>query len=118
MRSIGQRVQVSSHFVRYGLGDRDKSLYESTTSINRQRLIRAIAVKVSKDLGLPVVALVGVGHMPTEGKDEKDEARLFYVAASRATHRLVITASGDGAFGRRLELTVTPRMPEREISQT
>ena len=35
-------------------------------------------------------------------EDEKDEARLFYVAATRATHRLVITASGDGGFGRRL----------------
>ena len=50
----------------------------------------------------PEVALADVGHMPTEGKDEKDEARLFYVAATCATHRLVITASGDGGFGRRL----------------
>lgn len=50
-------------------------------------------MKVSKGLEFHVVALVGVGHMPAEGKDEKDQARLFYVAA---THRLVITASGDG----------------------
>jgi ATP-dependent exoDNAse (exonuclease V) beta subunit len=43
-----------------------------------------------------------VGHMPAADEDEKDQARLFYVAATRATHKLVITASGDGGFGRRL----------------
>jgi len=49
-----------------------------------------------------VVALMGVGQMPAAGEDERDEARLFYVGATRATHRLVIAASGDGGFGRRL----------------
>ena len=64
--------------------------------------IKLLTMHASKGLEFPVVALAGVGHMPTEGKDEKDEARLFYVAATRATHKLVITASGDGGFGRRL----------------
>lgn len=47
-------------------------------------------MKVSKGLEFPVVALPGVGHMPADGEDEADAARVFYVAATRATHRLMI----------------------------
>ncbi|MDO9144239.1 MAG: 3'-5' exonuclease [Rhodoferax sp.] len=46
-------------------------------------------MRVSKGLGFPVVALRGVGHMPAEGEDEMEAARVFYVAATRATQRLV-----------------------------
>jgi superfamily I DNA/RNA helicase len=59
-------------------------------------------MKVSKDLGFPVVALPGVGHMPAKGEDEQEAARVFYVAATRATQRLVIGVGGDGGFGARL----------------
>jgi superfamily I DNA/RNA helicase len=96
MRPIGQNWLISSHLGRYGLGNSDKSLYGSTTSINRWRLIRVIAIKVSKGLGFPVVALPGVGHMPAKGEDEQEAARVFYVAATRATQRLVIGVGGDG----------------------
>ena len=47
-------------------------------------------------------ALMGVGQMPAAGEDERDEARLFYVGATRATQRLVIGAGKDGGFGRKL----------------
>ncbi len=64
--------------------------------------IKVLTMHASKGLEFAVVALPGVGRMPAPGDDEQEEARLFYVAATRATHRLVITASGDGGFGRRL----------------
>ncbi|KQO26857.1 DNA helicase II [Acidovorax sp. Leaf76] len=64
--------------------------------------IQVMTMKVSKGLEFPLVALPGVGHMPVAGEDEKDAARVFYVAATRATHRLVITASGDSGFESRL----------------
>ncbi len=64
--------------------------------------IKVLTVHASKGLEFAVVALAGVGQMPAPGDDEQEEARLFYVAATRATQRLVITASGDGGFGRRL----------------
>jgi hypothetical protein len=44
----------------------------------------------SKGLEFPVVAIPGVGQMPAPGQDEHEAARLFYVAATRATQRLVI----------------------------
>ena len=53
--------------------------------------IQVMTMKVSKGLEFPVVALPGVGHMPAAGEDEQLAARVFYVAATRAT------------FGKRLE---------------
>ncbi|HEY5580250.1 MAG TPA: 3'-5' exonuclease, partial [Rhodoferax sp.] len=65
--------------------------------------IKVMTLHASKGLEFPVVALIGVGQMPAAGEDERDEARLFYVGATRATQRLVIGAGGDGGFGRRLD---------------
>lgn len=64
--------------------------------------IQIMTMKVSKGLEFPVVALPGVGHMPAKGEDEQEAARVFYVAATRATQRLVIGVGGDGRFGSRL----------------
>ncbi len=64
--------------------------------------IKVMTMKVSKGLGLPVVALPGVGHMPAAGKDETAAARVFYVAATRAMQRLVSGVGGGSAFGQRL----------------
>ena len=64
--------------------------------------IKVMTLHVSKGLEFPVVALVGAGRMPAEGEDEREEARLFYVGATRATQRLVIGASGGGKFAARL----------------
>jgi hypothetical protein len=60
--------------------------------------IKVMTMKVSKGLEFPVVALPGVGHMPAAGEDEKEAARVFYVAATRATQRLVVTCSAGGGF--------------------
>ena len=64
--------------------------------------IKVMTMKVSKGLEFPVVALPGVGHMPGPGEDEKEAARVFYVAATRATQRLVIGVGGGSALGQRL----------------
>ena len=64
--------------------------------------IKVMSRKGSKGLEFPVVALPGVGHMPAKGEDEQEAARVFYVAATRATQRLVIGVGGDGRFGARI----------------
>jgi len=61
--------------------------------------IKVMTMKVSKGLEFPVVALPGVGYMPVPGEDEKEAARVFYVAATRATLRLVIGVGGDRGLG-------------------
>ena len=50
--------------------------------------IKVMTLHVSKGLEFPVVALVGAGRMPAEGEDGREEARLFYVGATRSTQRL------------------------------
>lgn len=64
--------------------------------------IKVLTMHASKGLEFPVVALMGVGQMPSAGEDEHEEARLFYVGATRATHKLLITVSGNATFGQRL----------------
>ena len=81
------------HHVRRGSGS-----FNPTTDT-----IKVMTMHASKGLEFSVVALPGVGHMPEAGENEADEARLFYVAATRATQMLYITVSGDGAFAGRLE---------------
>ena len=80
-----------------------------------QDRIKVVTLHVSKGLEFPVVALVGVGHMPTTGEDEREEARLFYVGATRATQRLVIGASGSGRFAARLLAERKPRPYYRSL---
>jgi hypothetical protein len=60
--------------------------------------IKVMTMHASKGLEWPIVALAGVGQMPAKGEDEKDEARLFYVAATRATQRLFITTGAQAQF--------------------
>jgi superfamily I DNA/RNA helicase len=63
--------------------------------------ISVMAMEASKGLEFPVVALPGVGHVPAAGEDEKEAARVFYVAATRATQRLVVICSaGGGGVGK------------------
>jgi len=68
--------------------------------------IKLLTMHVSKGLEFPVVALSGVGQMPGDDQDESDEARLFYVAATRATQRLFIPLSGAGKFALRLPVAI------------
>ena len=65
-------------------------------------LVQMMTMKITKGLESPVVALPGVGHMPGPGEEEKEAARVFYVAATRATQRLVMGVGGAGGFCARL----------------
>ena len=60
--------------------------------------IQVMTMKVSKGLAFPVVALPGVGHVPAAGDKEKEAVRVFDVAATRATQRLVLGLGGGGTF--------------------
>ena len=64
--------------------------------------IQIMTMKVSEGMEFPVVVLLGVGQMPAQGEAEQEAVRMFYVWATRATQRLVITASGSAQFGHRL----------------
>jgi superfamily I DNA/RNA helicase len=64
--------------------------------------IKVMTMHASKGLEFPVVAVAGLWQMPRNGEDVADEAKLFYVAATRATQRLVVTITGHGPFAEAL----------------
>lgn len=64
--------------------------------------VKIMTMHGSKGLEFPVVALPGMGQMPGRDEDPAEEARLFYVAATRATHRLMVTACGPGGYAKTL----------------
>ncbi len=64
--------------------------------------IQVMTMMASKGLEFPVVALPGLGHLPAPGEDETEAARVAYVAATRATSKLLITISGNGRLGQRV----------------
>ena len=73
-----------------------------TRMTNSANALQIMTMKVSKGQEFPVVALLGLGHVPPKGEDEQEAARVFYMAATRATQRLVIGAGGDAKFGGKL----------------
>lgn len=84
------------------LWDRGFPVLEDTEGDEFDDAISVMTMHGSKGLEFPVVALCGVGSMPHSKADEKDEAKVFYVAATRATHKLFVPISGNGAFGKLL----------------
>jgi hypothetical protein len=65
--------------------------------------VKIMTMHSSKGLEFPVVMLAGVGHMPYRQDRQAEDARLLYVAMTRATERLVITASRTSSFVERLQ---------------
>ncbi len=64
--------------------------------------IKLLTMHASKGLEFAVVALMGVGQMPGAYKNEHEEARLFYVGATRAMQQLTITLNGGCTFAKQL----------------
>ena len=56
----------------------------------------------SKGLEFPFVAVTGTGDMPLASADVDAEARLLYVAMTRATERLLVTGVAGSGFAERL----------------
>jgi superfamily I DNA/RNA helicase len=56
----------------------------------------------SKGLEFPLVAVPGLGFMPHANDDPREEARLLYVAMTRAMDHLILTCHRDSEFAIRL----------------
>lgn len=64
--------------------------------------VKVMTMHSSKGLEFPVVAIPGIGYMPYEKYDALEEARLLYVAMTRAVDRLIVTAHRSSLFAERL----------------
>jgi superfamily I DNA/RNA helicase len=64
--------------------------------------VKLVTMHSSKGLEFPLVIIPGLGSLPKDGKDEIEEARLLYVAMTRATERLVLIHHLDSVFSKRI----------------
>ncbi|MBP1472719.1 NERD domain-containing protein [Frateuria sp. MAH-13] len=64
--------------------------------------VKLVTMHSSKGLEFPFVVIPGLGSLPKEGKDEAEEARLLYVAMTRATERLLLIHHDDSVFSKRI----------------
>ena len=65
--------------------------------------VKLLTMHSSKGLEFPVVFIAGVGFMPNRSEAIADEARLLYVAMTRATEFLELSCDRDSVFAKRLE---------------
>ena len=88
-----QRAGIASRLAE-GDGKRTLFVVEDT--------VKLVTMHSSKGLEFPLVIIPGLGALPKAGKDEADEARLLYVAMTRATERLLLIHHADSIFSKRI----------------
>lgn len=84
------------------------SWQKTVTFSGDQDTVRLITMHSSKGLEFPLVAIPGVGMMPGADETVEDEARLLYVAMTRAMSRLVMSCDRDSVFSHRLASAIGP----------
>jgi hypothetical protein len=96
----GAENALSQAGIAYASGNSSKGrgeLYGSEDSV------KIVSMHSSKGLEFGLVLIPGLGEMPKKGEAEADEARLLYVAMTRAIDRLVMTYQVHSDFTRRVQ---------------
>lgn len=76
-------------------------LHDSTTKKSfkpGEQNVKLMTMQSSKGLEFPVVAVSGAGHLPGKQMTFKEAAKLLYVAFTRSTEKLLVTAQPKGAI--------------------
>ena len=68
--------------------------------------VKLLTMHSSKGLEFPLVIIPFLGQLPKTGEDEAHEARLLYVAMTRATERLLMVHSADSVFSARIRVSI------------
>lgn len=68
-----------------------------------EQSIKLVTMHSSKGLEFPVVFIPGIGFMPTQNVPQSEEARLLYVAMTRAIDQLVLTCDRPSEFVQQVE---------------
>lgn len=71
--------------------------------------VKVMTFHSSKGLEFDTVVVAGIGALPLKGQDNAAEARLLYVAMTRAMNHLLLTASQESEFFNRLKEIVGVR---------
>lgn len=76
------------------------------SSKTSQNTVKLVTMHSSKGLEFPVVFVAGLGYLPSKNQKEKEEARLLYVAMTRAMDELVLTGHQSSGFVERMRAVV------------
>jgi superfamily I DNA/RNA helicase len=60
--------------------------------------VKVVTMHSSKGLEFPVVCIPGIGLPSHKDSSEEEQARLLYVAMTRATHELIMTHGAQSKF--------------------
>lgn len=94
---------IKAHLTRRGIAFRSaENKDEKQALFTGDPSVKLVTMHSSKGLEFHSVYVPGIGMMPMAGESEQDEARLLYVAMTRATDRLAVTYSGASPFTERL----------------
>jgi len=95
-RKLHEALQRAGISGRLADGDGKRALFAVNDTV------KLLTMHSSKGLEFPFVAIPGLGSLPKPGKDETEEARLLYVAMTRATEALLLIHHDDSVFSRRI----------------
>lgn len=98
--------ELTAAFVRVGvpfdwLRDKASKSFDPSRST-----VKVMTPHSSKGLQYRIAVIAGIGFWPF--KSETDEARLLYVAMTRATHELLLTSSKPSVFSERIKKLCMP----------
>jgi hypothetical protein len=68
--------------------------------------VKIVSMHSSKGLEFGLVLIPNLDDMPVQGEDESDEARLLYVAMTRAIDRLIMTYREHSDFTRKIQESI------------
>jgi hypothetical protein len=68
--------------------------------------VKLISMHSSKGLEFPVVIIPGLGRLPRSEQDEAEDARLLYVAMTRATEQLILIHHEESVFTARIRASI------------
>lgn len=74
--------------------------------------VKVVTMHSSKGLEFPLVCIPGIGMAHKHDEQPEDEARLLYVAMTRATRQLVMTHGATSQFAGKLRIAID-RLPAR-----
>lgn len=69
--------------------------------------VKLVSMHSSKGLEFPVVLIPGLGQLPLHSAEPAEEARLLYVAMTRALERLILLSDRPSDFSQRLATAIT-----------
>ena len=70
---------------------RQKNFSFKSVGIQAQDTVKLLPFHSSKGLEYPIIVIPGAGLLPTQDKATEEDARLLYVAMTRATSQLIVT---------------------------